>query len=102
VTASPADRCGHGGAEGAQPETIFFGHIHAFRAFAIVNIVAIHAGATWLYFLQPGAPLRAELVLTSRVIEVRFHASTIYFALISGLLYSAVLHHRGTSRFFKG
>ncbi len=34
--------------------------------------------------------------------ELLFHASTIYFALISGLLYSLVPHTRGRRQFFAG
>ncbi len=80
----------------------FHGHVHAFRAFAIVNILAVHAGGIWLYVLRQGGPPSPALELTGRFNEWLFHASTIYFALISGLLYSRVLHTRGRRQFFAG
>jgi surface polysaccharide O-acyltransferase-like enzyme len=80
----------------------FFGHVHAFRAFAIVNIAAVHAVALWLWALGPQARSTPALELIGRVNEVLLHDSTIYFALISGLLYSLVLHGRGVASFYRG
>ena len=76
--------------------------MHAFRAFAILNIVAIHALAGWLYFSGPVVLADSTLESISRLVELLFHESTIYFALISGLLYSLVLHRRGVASFARG
>lgn len=79
------------------PEKQFLGYLHSFRGFAILNIVIIHAfvaasiGANKLDFSN-------WLLLTN---EVLFHDSTLYFAVISGILFSAVLRPRGYVKFFK-
>jgi hypothetical protein len=77
----------------------FLGYVHSFRGFAILNIVAIHAlgialavPANWEN--DPTAPV---YVLN----ETLFHDSTLYFALISGLLFSSVLSSRGYLRFYR-
>lgn len=76
----------------------FLGYLHSFRAFAILNIVAIHAISFAIYVcsnntLNPKDPINI-------INEVLFHNSTIYFAVISGLLFSAVLKARGYKRFY--
>ena len=68
----------------------FLGYVHSFRGFAILNIVAIHAVVVALivpadWNPDPAAPL---YVLN----ETLFHDSTLYFALISGILFSSILH----------
>jgi len=85
----------------ARPPT-FLGHVHAFRAFAIVSVVAVHAFAGWLFFIGPQAAAAPDLQIVSRLTETLFHDATIYFALISGLLYSKVLHARGGAAFARG
>lgn len=77
----------------------YLGYVHSFRGFAILNVVAIHALALALLIPRnwagdPTSPL-------SIVSETLFHDSTIYFALISGLLFSSVLRVRGYARFFR-
>lgn len=76
----------------------FLGYLHSFRAFAILNIVAIHAIAFAIYAcnnnsLNPKDPI-------SIINEILFHNSTIYFAVISGLLFSVVLKAKGYKRFY--
>lgn len=78
----------------------FIGHLHAFRGFAIIMIVGAH-GATFpnislgqVWPPNPYIPLGA-------LWEMLFHNSTIFFALISGLLFATVLSDRGWTRFFK-
>ena len=63
----------------------FLTYVHSFRGFAILNIVAIHSFA----FAQL-IPADWNLDRTSLFYilnETLFHDSTIYFALISGLLF---------------
>lgn len=79
-------------------EPKFLGYLHSFRAFAIINIVAIHAIAFAIYAcsnnsLNPKDPI-------SIINEILFHNSTIYFAVISGLLFSVVLKAKGYKRFY--
>lgn len=73
----------------------FLSYMHSFRGFAIVNIVAIHAigFSAWEASNNPKDPI-------SIANELLFHNSTIYFALISGLLYTAILKKKGYQQFF--
>lgn len=76
----------------------FLTYVHSFRGFAILNIVAIHSFA----FAQL-IPADWNLDRTSLFYilnETLFHDSTIYFALISGLLFSAILSRRGYRHFY--
>jgi len=78
----------------------FLGYLHNFRGFAIINIVAIHAvvfaflGASNFNF-NPNNPIAIAN-------EVLFHNATIYFAVISGILFSAVLKSKGYEAFYIG
>jgi len=77
----------------------YLGYVHSFRGFAILNIVAIHAFAFALLI-----PLNFEADQTAPMYvlnEMLFHDSTLYFALISGLLFSSILHTRGYRRFYQ-
>jgi surface polysaccharide O-acyltransferase-like enzyme len=75
----------------------FLGYLHNFRGFAIINIVAIHAvvfaflGASNFKF-NPNNPIAIAN-------EILFHNATIYFAVISGILFSAVLKSKGYKLF---
>ncbi|MCI4666902.1 MAG: acyltransferase [Bacteroidia bacterium] len=79
--------------------TGFLGYLHSFRGFAILNIVAIHA------FIPPlivsnnmqGLDMSNPVAIAN---EVLFHDSTIYFAVISGILFSAILRTKGWRKFF--
>ena len=78
----------------------FIAHLHAFRGIAIILIVGTHAFVTANFWLGTGGKMKPDKLLMS-VIELVFHNSTIFFALISGLLFSTVLHGRGWTRFFR-
>lgn len=73
------------------PKPVFLTYLNSFRGFAIINIVAIHA----FYFSLKvfGGPIDFAN-------ELLFHNSTIYFALISGLLYTAILKKKGYTQFY--
>ncbi len=77
----------------------FIGHLHAFRGFAILTIVAAHAWSMLLF--QNGFDTMASHTAVYSVVETLFHGSTIYFALISGLLFSMILRERGWKTFFR-
>ena len=80
------------------PANQYLQYVHSFRGFAILNIVAVHAFAIAVIIPQDWAPDRtAPLYVFNQVL---FHDSTIYFAVISGLLFSSILHSRGYRRFF--
>lgn len=68
----------------------FLNEVHTLRAFAIGNVVILHV---WNSVLPP-----------SWIRDVNnglFHNSTVYFALISGLLFTLVLKDKGWDRFFR-
>jgi surface polysaccharide O-acyltransferase-like enzyme len=83
-----------------QSQRPFLGYVHSFRGFAILNVVMIHCVGLSLsvanhFIPDPGNPL----VIIN---ETLFHGSTIYFALISGLLFSSILCPRGYVKFYRG
>ncbi|WP_412971395.1 acyltransferase family protein [Glaciecola sp. MF2-115] len=80
----------------------FFPSIHAFRGFAIINIVAIHAIEFVFYFAgTSNSPHKADLTAFVWGESILFHDSTLYFTFISAILFSLILEERGYSRFFK-
>ena len=77
----------------------YLGYIHSFRGFAILNVVAVHALALAVIIPRnwksdPTGPLTV-------ISETLFHDSTVYFALISGLLFSSILRARGFANFYR-
>ena len=77
----------------------FLGYVHSFRGFAILNIVAIHAFA---FAIVIPANFDPDTTAPMHVFnEMLFHDSTLYFALISGLLFSSILRSRGYRRFYQ-
>lgn len=62
----------------------FLKHIHYFRAFAIINIVIVHA---WRIPLRYGESQEFSYNLINAIREVFFHDSTIFFIYISGFLF---------------
>ncbi|MGI9233336.1 MAG: acyltransferase family protein [Woeseiaceae bacterium] len=76
----------------------FVPHLHAFRGFAILTIVAAHSWSL-LLFLGDFATMPAKVNVFA-VAETLFHGSTLYFAIISGLLYGLVLRRKGWKAFF--
>lgn len=79
-------------------QTSFLGYLHSFRGFAILNIVFIHAFAYTLFLSNDNSfDLKDPFFLAN---EVLFHNSTIYFAIISGILFSVVLKSKGYNRFY--
>ena len=76
----------------------FLGYLHSFRGFAILNIVAIHAFGYALYAVSNNnfSPKNPFSIGN----ELLFHNSTIYFAVISGILFSVVLKSKGYKRFY--
>ncbi|MBX7495793.1 acyltransferase [Qipengyuania sp. 6B39] len=71
-----------------------------FRAFAILFVVLIHSGnAVLLRGISDGGAETASGVRT--VVHILSHNSTVYFALISGVLYAFTLHRKPHLPFLK-
>ena len=77
--------------------TSFLGYLHSFRGFAIINIVIIHSVVAALV----GGNAMDMSNPIALIDEVLFHDSTLYFAIISGLLFTAVLKKKGYKRFYR-
>jgi surface polysaccharide O-acyltransferase-like enzyme len=75
-------------------------HLHAFRGLAILTIVGAHVWSFSIFWT--GGLNRPGLDPLFAVTETLFHGSTLYFALLSGLLFSQILQGRGWWRFFRG
>ena len=66
--------------------------LHAFRGFAILNIVVIHAFGFVFYLAESMQnPAESALTVLDWVNSILFHDATLYFAFISGILFSMVL-----------
>lgn len=78
----------------------FIDHLHAFRGLAIVAIVGAHVWSFTIFWTGGlNAPGLAYLFAAT---ETLFHGSTLYFALISGLLFTQVLQGRSWRQFLSG
>ncbi len=77
----------------------FIPYLHQFRGIAILAIIGAHAWSLFGAFsgLQDSNP---EYIRIYSVTETLFHGSTLFFALISGLLYSRVLSQQRWLVFF--
>lgn len=73
-------------------KAVFLPYLELFRAVAIVFVVLIHSSNALLQRGVVGALEGFSPVWT--VFQIIAHGSTVYFALISGLLYSYYLHQR--------
>lgn len=79
-------------------KTGFFRHLHALRGIAIVTILGAHA---WSFMIFWTGSLDDSLKPLFHFTESLFHGSTLYFAIISGLLFSKILHNKSWLSFFK-
>jgi len=86
--------------ESLKSDRSFIPHLHAFRGFAIINIVFIHCWVTAIYFVKPSAPVTKSDTFQGAINEALFHGSTLYFTLISGILFSIILSQRPWKKFF--
>ena len=74
-------------------------HLQAFRGIAILSIVAAHAWSFAIFWTGDLDSLGLKALFYST--ELLFHGSTLYFAIISGLLFSKVLQNKGWISFYK-
>ena len=76
----------------------FLGYLHSFRGLAILKIVFGHAVAAACIGAYGVFDVSKPILIIS---EVFYHDSTLYFAMISGLLFSKILKPRGYFKFYK-
>ena len=77
----------------------YYFHLQAARAFAIISVVGAH---TWSFLIfWTGELSSSGIAHVFWLTETLFHGSTLYFAMISGLLYSKVLSNKGLGRFYR-
>ena len=81
-------------------DAFFSAPLHAFRGLAILFIVAVHSWAVPI-FINSNGKKEASIKWVNTLNEVLFHDSTLFFTLISGVMFSIVLQNRGWSRFYK-
>ena len=81
-------------------EKVFYPYVHFFRGICILLIVAAHCWAMPIYMFNDNELPDHLLPLYSGV-EALFHGSTIYFAMISGMLFSLVLKDKPYKTFMK-
>jgi hypothetical protein len=79
-------------------EPVFLDYIHSFRGLAILKIVFGHAMAAAFIGVYSYFDDSHPILMTS---EIFYHDSTLYFAIISGLLFSKILKHKGYLHFYK-
>ncbi|WP_161624258.1 acyltransferase family protein [Spongiibacter marinus] len=75
-------------------------HLHAFRGFAILNVIGAHAW-TSLMFRVGGYEMADSMRVLYSLIQTVFHDATLYFAVISGLLFTRVLRGRPWANFYR-
>jgi len=79
--------------------TSYIKHLHAFRGFAILNVVGAHAWSFMIFWTGGLTAPGLDWLFWSA--ETIFHGSTLYFAIISGLLFTLVLKTKSWQQFFK-
>lgn len=83
----------------ASGKTEYLAYLHGFRGIAILAIIGAHA---WSVLGSFGAQQNnPDYIWLYSATETLFHGSTLFFALISGILYSRVLRGKSWGTFFK-
>lgn len=75
-------------------------YLHRFRGIAVLAIMGAHAWSV-LGFLSGAETQLLHYIWLSAITETLFHGSTLFFALISGILYARVLRGRSWDRFYR-
>ncbi|NWG92430.1 MAG: acyltransferase [Parvularculaceae bacterium] len=91
---------GEHGSERAPAAVARIYHLHAFRAFAIISIVAVHALSFGVNIAPAEVMATPPLIAMNSAVQALFHGGTLYFALISGLLYPIALRAKGVRHFY--
>ncbi|WP_153913793.1 acyltransferase [Shewanella sp. TC10] len=72
--------------------------LHLLRGLAIIAIVGAHAWSFMIFWTGSLDSVGLEVLFS--VTEMLFHGSTLYFAIISGLLFSLILAKRSWKQFY--
>ena len=80
--------------------TAFVQHLHLFRGLAILQIAMLHGARAFL--LRGYAQPIAETHPVFMTVDILFHGATLYFALISGILYAQLFAGGDQRAFYKG
>ena len=76
---------------------IYFDYLQSFRGFAVINVVLLHATVIFYFGSDNDCRMHSTIPLVN---DVLFHGSTMYFTIISGILFSAVFKQQGYKRFY--
>jgi peptidoglycan/LPS O-acetylase OafA/YrhL len=82
----------------SKPE--YLAYLHAFRGIAILCIIGAHAWSV-LGSVSGALEKNPDFIWLYSSTETLFHGSTLFFALISGILYSRVLRGKPWGTFFR-
>lgn len=81
-------------------KTDYLAYLHGFRGFAILCIIAAHSWS--MLSLENDSIVRIpNEIWVYATTEAIFHGSTLFFALISGILFTRVLRNKPWTSFFK-
>ena len=83
----------------AARKTDYLAYLHSFRGFAILCIVGAHAWSM-LGFTSGAETRLPDYIWLYATTETLFHGSTLFFALISGILYTRVLRGKSWRSFY--
>lgn len=90
--------------ESTYRKTQFYPELESFRAVSILFIIAAHCWTLPIIFFNVYSTgkfnVADNLKPTLHIAEVLFHSSTLFFAIISGLLFTLVLKDRGWKAFY--
>ncbi|MGF1454108.1 MAG: acyltransferase family protein [Alphaproteobacteria bacterium] len=76
-------------------------HLHLFRGFAIICILMVHAYALSVHYAPASMQSHVALTWSRDIVETLLHGSTLFFTLLSGILFSKCLAGRPWTTFFQ-
>ncbi|HWS40117.1 MAG TPA: acyltransferase [Arenimonas sp.] len=79
----------------------YLAYLHSFRGVAILSIIGAHAWSV-LGFLSGAQEKNPDYIWLYASTETLFHGSTLFFALISGILFTRVLRNKSWKTFYLG
>lgn len=79
----------------------FYPELHAFRGIAILSVIAVHIWSGFYREAGPDIVWDPSHQIFQYIAEILWHDTTLFFAFISGLLFSSVLVGKGWLKFFK-
>lgn len=79
------------------PNKIYLDYLQSFRGFAVMNVVLLHATVIFYFGSNNDYQMHNIIPLVN---DVLFHGSTMYFTILSGILFSAVFKQQGYKKFY--